>query len=60
MVVDVLYVSAAETRELLDLADALVLVEEALRWQAEGKIVWSEPPLRSTGPPTRSSWTAGG
>jgi ornithine cyclodeaminase/alanine dehydrogenase-like protein (mu-crystallin family) len=45
MPVDVLYVSAAETVQLLDLAQAVALVEQALRWQAEGQVVWSSPPI---------------
>lgn len=47
MPVDVLYVSAAETREILGLDDAVPLVEQALRWQADGQVVWSAPPLLS-------------
>ncbi len=53
MPVDVIYVSAAETREILDLGEAVTLVERALRWQAEGQVVWSSPPLlnlQTTGP----------
>ncbi len=42
---DVLYVSAAETKDILGLEDAVLLVEQALRWQAEGQVVWSTPPL---------------
>ncbi len=47
MTVDVLYVSAAETKRILDIAEAERLVETALRWQAEGRVVWSRPPLLS-------------
>ncbi|MDR7481279.1 MAG: ornithine cyclodeaminase family protein [Armatimonadota bacterium] len=43
MPVDVLYLSAAETRQVLDAAQAMHLVEQALRWQADGQIVWSDP-----------------
>ena len=43
MPVDVLYLTAAETRELLNAPRAMELVEQALRWQANGEVVWSHP-----------------
>ncbi len=43
MPVDVMYISAAETKDLLDIDQALDLVETALRWQVEERVVWSKP-----------------
>jgi alanine dehydrogenase len=45
MPIEILYLSAAETRELLDAPTAVALVEQALRWQADGRVVFSDPPV---------------
>ncbi len=45
MPVEILYLSAAETRQLLDAPTAVALVERALRWQADGRVVFSDPPV---------------
>ena len=45
MPVDVRILTAADTREILDIRRAVEIVEETFRWIADGQVVWSDPPL---------------
>lgn len=45
MPVEVRVLTAAETREILDIRRAVEIVEETFRWIAAGQVVWSDPPV---------------